>query len=123
MSELPPDRIHIQDLLVRCILGTNREEREKKQDVVINLSLWADLSLPAGTDRIEDTLDYRELKKRVVDLVEGSAFFLVEALAGAVADLCLENPKVEAVRVRVDKPGALRFARSVAVELFRRKKG
>ncbi len=123
MNELPPDKIHVQDLLLRCILGVNPEERVKKQDVVLNLTLWADLSLPARTDRIEDTLDYKKLKKRVVDLVEGSSFLLVEALAGAVADLCLEPPRVRAVRVRVDKPGALRFAKSVAVEIFREKRG
>ena len=122
MDDLPPDRIHVQDLLLRCILGVNPEEREKKQDVVINFTLWADLSHPAGTDRIEDTLDYKRLKKKVVDLVEGSSFHLVEALAGAVADLCLEDPRVKAARVRVDKPGALRFAKSVAVEVFRRGK-
>ncbi len=122
MNELPADKIHVQDLLLRCILGVNPEERVKKQDVVLNLTLWADLSLPARTDRIEDTLDYKNLKKRVVDLVEGSSFLLVEALAGAVADLCLEVPLVRAVRVRVDKPGALRFAKSVAVEIFREKK-
>ncbi len=121
MDDLPADKIHVQDLLLRCILGVNPEEREKKQDVVINLTLWADLARPAGTDRIEDTLDYKALKKRIVSLVEKSSFFLVEALAGAVARLCLEEPLVEAVRVRVDKPGALRFAKSVAVEVFRRK--
>ena len=121
MDDLPVDRILIQDLLLRCVLGVNPEERGKRQDVVLNVTLWVDLSLPGRTDRIEDTLDYKSLKKGLVRLVEGSSFCLVEALAEAAARLCLEAPRARAVTVRVDKPGALRFARSVAVEIHRRR--
>lgn len=113
------DRILIQDLLVRCIIGVNEEERHQKQDVVINLSLTTDLSKPGKSDRIEDTVDYRAIKKQVMALAENSRFYLVEALAEAAAAVCLANPAVTAVTVRVDKPGALRFAKSVAVEIER----
>ncbi len=113
------DRILITDLSARCIIGVNEEERHVKQDVVINITLVADLGKPCRTDRLEDTVDYRALKKKVLDMVEGSNYFLVEALAGAVAEICLGEPAVSQAVVRVDKPGALSFARSVAVEIMR----
>lgn len=115
------DRIHIRDLCARCIIGVNREEREQKQEVVFNISLTCDLSAAAATDDLEKTVDYSRLKNRVVQFAEASDFYLIERLAGCVADLCLEDPRVSAVRVRVDKPGALTFARSVAVEIERTK--
>lgn len=115
----PLDRLHIQDLLVRCIVGINPDEREKEQDVIINVTLWADLRRACESDDFADTVDYRSLKKRIMTGVEASQDLLVERLAQRVADLCLESPGVERVRVRVDKPGALRFARSVAVEIDR----
>lgn len=116
------DRILIADLGLRCIIGVNEDERRDKQDVVINLALSADLSTACRSDRFEDTVDYRAIKKAIVALVEDSRFFLIEALAGAIADLCLKFPAVREVTVRVDKPLALRFARSVAVEIVRKRK-
>lgn len=113
------DRIVIGDLLVRCILGVNDGERREKQDVVINLAVYTDLEASGVSDRVEDTVDYRALKKRVLAMAESSSFHLEEALAHAVAALCLEHPRVQRVDVRVEKPGALRFARTVAVEISR----
>jgi len=115
------DRIHVRDLRLRCVLGIFPEERREKQDITVSIVLHADLRAAGRSDRIEDTVDYKEVKKRVVTLVEGSSSFLIEHLAQRVADLCLEEPRVEAVRVTIDKPGALRFARSVAVEIFRKR--
>ncbi len=115
------DRIRIYDLLVRCILGINEHERREKQDVVINLTLHADLREAGKNDRIEDTVDYRALKKRVLSLAEDSRYLLVEALAEAIAELCLAQHGVQQVDVCVEKPHALRFARSVAVEISRKR--
>jgi FolB domain-containing protein len=113
------DRIIISDLRSRCIVGINAEERREKQDVTFTISIYADLKRPGQTDRFEDAVDYRSIKKRVLHLIENSSYFLLEALAEAVANLCLGTPGVIKVQVRVDKPSALRFARSVAVEIVR----
>ena len=113
------DRIHITDLQLRCIIGIYPEERREAQEVCLNLTLFCDLR-PAGvTDAIADTVDYKAVKGRVRALVEGSRFQLLEKLATEVARCCLETAGVTKVQVRVDKPGALRFARSVAVEIER----
>jgi FolB domain-containing protein len=116
------DKITIHDLAARCIIGMNGDERREKQDVLINISLYADLRQAGISDRIEDTVDYRALKKKVLTLVEGSNFYLIEALADAIAQICLVNPAVETVSVKVGKPSALRFARSVEVEITRGRK-
>jgi len=113
------DKIHIKDLMIRCIIGLNDWEREKKQDVLINITLYADLAAAGQSDRIEDTVDYKAIKQKVVDMVEASSYMLVERLAQHVAEICLENPRVQRVKVMIDKTGALRFARSVGVEITR----
>lgn len=119
MAESCLDQIHIHDLLMRCIIGIYEDERREQQDVCINITLRADLSRACLSDDITDTVDYKTIKKRVIEMVEGSSFFLVERLAQRIADLCLENDAVEEVRVRVAKPGALRFARTVEVDIVR----
>ena len=75
------DRVYIRDLLVRCIIGVNDNERRAKQDVVINIILYADLTKPGRTDRIEDSVNYRTVKQEIITLVEKSSYYLVEKLA------------------------------------------
>ena len=116
------DRILIRDLALRCIIGVQDAERREKQDVVINLELEADLAAAGASDDLGDTVDYKALKKRIIALVEGSRFKLVESLAEAIARTALEDPKLHRVKVRVEKPGALRFARSVGVEMERERR-
>jgi FolB domain-containing protein len=122
MSEPEQDQIHIRDLLLRCILGLREWERNQPQNVNLNIDLYTDLRRSGGSDRIEDTVDYVAIKKKVIDLVENSSFFLMERLAQRVAEVCLEDANVEKVRVLLDKPGALRFARTVSVEIVRDRK-
>lgn len=113
------DQIQIKDLLLRTIIGINEEERRNRQDVLINLMLQVD-TRPAGeSDDIDQAVNYRTLTKRIIQLVETSQFYLVEKLAAEIAAICLDDPRVERVRVTVEKPGALRFARSVGVTIER----
>lgn len=116
---IPPDRVLIRDLRVRVLVGIFPEERRHKQDVVINLSLHADLRRAGRTDCIDDTVDYKAIKTRILSLVADRQYDLVEKLAADVAEICLATDDVEAVRVMVEKPGALRFTWSVGVEIFR----
>ncbi len=114
------DRIHITDLLVRGMVGVNPDERDNPQDVLINLSLWADTRPAAASDDIEDAVNYRSVAKAVITHVEGGKPMLVERLAQEIADVCLAaDERVEEVEVTVEKPGALRFAGSVGVTIRR----
>lgn len=115
------DKIHIRDILLRGIIGINPEEREKKQDILINICLEADLKEACYSDDINDTVDYKEIKQKIIGLVEESSFFLVEKLCQEIADLCLSYQRVRRVKVLVEKPTALRFARTVGVEITREK--
>jgi dihydroneopterin aldolase/D-erythro-7,8-dihydroneopterin triphosphate epimerase len=116
------DKIYIRDLGLRCIIGINPEERKEKQTVLINVTLHCNLEKAGKTDDINNTIDYKSLKQGILALVEGSSFFLIEALAQNIAELCLRQEGVAEAKVTVDKPGALRYARSVAVEICRKKR-
>lgn len=123
MSEHPAqcDKIYIRDLSVRCLIGINEDERIEKQDVIINIILYTDLKKAGQTDRIEDAVNYKTVKKDILTLAEGSSYFLIEKLAEEISGICLGYTGIQKVNVMVDKPGALRHARSVAVEIIRMK--
>lgn len=117
------DRIFIRDLALRCIIGIYPEERREKQDILINVEMYADLRAAGRSDDLNDTVDYKAIKKAILKLVEGSSFQLIESLAERVAEIALANEKVEKVVVTIDKPGALRFAKASAVEITRERNG
>jgi D-erythro-7,8-dihydroneopterin triphosphate epimerase len=116
------DRMHIRDLEVACIIGTMPKERTAPQAVRLCITLECDLATAGRSDRIEDTVNYRDLKNELVAFLEQSRFFLIEKMADEVAQICLADPRVLAVDVTVDKPGALTSTRSVAVQI-RRERG
>ncbi len=115
------DQIHIKELLVRTIIGINPEERVKRQDVLINITMFADLRTAAASDDIADAVNYKTIAKQVIEMVENSQFYLVEKMASEIIAICLADTRVERAIVSVEKPGALRFARSVGVTIDRKR--
>jgi FolB domain-containing protein len=113
------DKIIVKDLLLRGIIGLNDWEREKKQDILINLTLFTDMRAAGRSDDAADILNYRTITKAIIEYVESSEHYLVEALATAIARICVVDHDAARAIVRVEKPGALRFAESVGVEIER----
>ncbi|MCB9771945.1 MAG: dihydroneopterin aldolase [Candidatus Omnitrophica bacterium] len=113
--------IRITDLKLQTIIGINAWERKLKQDIIINVFLDFDSSKAAKSDNIKDTLDYKALKKQIMTFIRSSKFFLLEKLVEEVLTLIMSDPKVLKATVRIDKPKALRFAKSVSIESSRTK--
>ncbi|MBN1429076.1 MAG: dihydroneopterin aldolase [Anaerolineae bacterium] len=113
------DKIIIKGLLLRAIIGIEEWERRDKQDILIDLTLFTDAGEAGQRDDVNATLNYRTITKAIIRHVEESQYQLVEALATAIARVCVVDFQVPRVIVRVEKPGALRFARSVGIEIER----
>jgi dihydroneopterin aldolase len=107
--------IFLHDLRIKAIVGIWDWERKLRQTVSIDLEMGADIRKAAATDKIEDTLDYKQLAKRVQQFVEDSEFRLVETLAENIAQIILQEFNVPWVIVKVNKPGAIRGSRDVGV--------
>lgn len=113
------DKIFINNLVARGIIGINDWEREKPQEIRINIILFADLIVAGELDDISKSINYKTVAKKTISLAESAQRYTVEALASDIAKLCLKEPGVLKVRVRVEKPGAVRFSESVGVEIER----
>ena len=113
------DIIYIEDLRVKTIIGIFDWERETKQEVSIDIEFPFDCKKAAKNDSIEDTLDYKKICKAVIKYVEESSFQLQESLIEGIADLIKTNFEVESVKLRISKPGALRGAKDVGINIER----
>ena len=114
-------RLKISDLLLRTVIGDNQWERGVKQDVVINVSCEFDATAAVASDKLEDTVNYKAMKKRIIAEVEGSSYRLLEKLTSQVLAIVMEDARVLCATVRVDKPQALRYAKSVSIEMSSRR--
>ena len=118
MREL--DRIFIRDLVVRGIVGINPDEREHVQDITVNVTMWADTRPAARSDDIADAVNYRTVAKAMIAHIRDGEPFLVERLVEELARICFESdPRVVEAEVSVEKPGAVRYARSVGIAIRR----
>ena len=115
------DQILITDLIARGIIGVNDWEREKPQEILINIVVFADLRNAGTTDDLQYSVNYRTITKKALAHAESAKRFTVEALAADLAKICLQENGVLKVRVRVEKPAAARFAQSVGVEIERQR--
>jgi 7,8-dihydroneopterin aldolase/epimerase/oxygenase len=114
------DKIFLSALTVECIVGIWEWERRVKQTVIIDLEMAADIRRAAASDRIEDTIDYKKVAKRLLQFVGDSQFNLVETLAEQIARVVVTEFGVSWVKVRLNKQGAIRGARDVGIEIERR---
>jgi FolB domain-containing protein len=114
------DQIHIFDLAVTGIVGIKPDERVNPQQILVNVTMWADTSAAAQSDDIRDAANYRTISKAIIAHIEQGEPMLVERLVQEIADLVFATEAmVQEVEVRVEKPGALRHARSVGITIHR----
>ncbi len=113
------DIIYIHDLRVETVIGVFDWERRIRQTVVFDIEMAADVARAAASDRLEDTLDYKSIAKRIKQFVADSDFQLVETLAERVAAVVLDEYPVPWIRLKVNKRGAVRDARDIGVVIER----
>lgn len=113
------DKVFIKNILARGIIGVNDWERNKPQNILINIDLYTEIRDHSANDSIDECVDYSKVTKKVIHHAESAMRFTVEALAEDIAQICFDDPKVLKITVRVEKPGAVRFSDSVGVEIVR----
>jgi dihydroneopterin aldolase len=113
------DRVFIEGLEIDALIGIYDWERRIRQTLVFDIEMGFDNRLPAASDNIADTLDYKAVSKRLIEFVSASDFGLVETLAERCAQLVLDEFAVRHVRLKLSKPGAVRGARAVGVIIER----
>ena len=119
MSVTPTDSIFLRGLECQCIIGFIDWERQVPQTVVIDLELPCDCGRAATRDDVADTVDYKRVAKRVLAWVGESQFKLLETLAERLSRLLIEEFALDWVRLRINKPGAIRHSRDVGVAIER----
>ena len=113
------DRIFLSEMKIETTVGIWEWEKRIKQQVIIDIEMSANIKKAAATDQIEDTLNYKAVAKSVRKLVEESSFQLVETMAEKISELVIGEHNVSWVKVKVNKPGAIRGSKGVGIIIER----
>lgn len=104
-----------------CNIGVTEEERTREQEIIVHVTMYADLHKACICDRLEETINYSTVEKEIQALIARSSCALIECLAELIAQLCLNKPKTRKVKVTVEKPEALTYSASAGVTIVRSK--
>ena len=113
------DIVFIEALEIDTVIGIYDWERQITQKVVLDVEMAFDNRRPAASDDIVDTLNYKDVSKRLIAFVGESNFGLVESLAERCADIIREEFGVPWLRLKLSKPGAVTGSRAVGVIIER----
>ena len=111
--------IKIKNLKMRAIIGFNDWEREKKQEICINLSMTTDDETAAVSDSPDDCINYKQIKNKVIEGIENTEYYLLEKMASSILEIVMREERLKSATVEIDKPQALRFAESVSITMTR----
>lgn len=118
---LKGDKIYVEDLRVKATIGIFDWEKKIKQEVSISYEIPHDNKKAAAADVIEATTDYKSITKAIIAFVESNKFELVETFAERIAEMVIKDFNIAEIRLRVSKPGALRYSKDVGVIIERNK--
>ncbi|WP_028973242.1 dihydroneopterin aldolase [Spirochaeta cellobiosiphila] len=114
------DKVFIKNLKVPCLVGIYPHEREAPQELLLNITLGTTITEAARLDELSLSIDYEEMKNKVIDYIRSTEFFLLETLAEKTAAFCLEHPLAEEVTLSIEKVGIFPDCESVGIEITRR---
>lgn len=121
VSKAQSDRIYVESIRGSALIGIYPHERRRRQPVLVTLEFPCDAARAAARDRMEDAVDYDVLTKETIRFARKSSYFLIETLADRLAAHLLSVSRIPWIRLSLVKPKALASARSVRIEIFRKR--
>ena len=126
-SALALRHVFLRDMILPASIGVYPHEHRAPQRVRINVDLGVEddgarlLSRArVGRDKLSRVVDYEKVAQAVRSIVSAGHVRLAETLAERIAETCLRDPRVQLVRVRIEKLDIFPDAASAGVEIERR---
>jgi len=111
--------VFVRDLELDALIGVYTHEKSAHQPIIVNIDLTVDEGLEPSEDDLTNVVCYETIVKKVKSIIGDGHIGLVETLAERIAERSLEDKRVAAVRIRIEKLNAIAEARSVGVEIER----
>jgi len=125
--ELKPDNkkssirrtVFIKDFIIQEIIGIHEHEKTKKQKIKFNIVVDVNQNTVPDEKDIKSIVDYEKITNKLENLVKNKKYNFLESLAEDSFKEIFEDKRINSVKIKIEKPDAIKNADSVGVEVFK----
>ena len=114
--------VFIKDLIIQEIIGIHKHEKIKKQKIKFNIVIDVDQDTLPAEDDIKSIIDYEKIINKLENLANKKKYNFIESLVEDSFKEIFEDKRINSVTIKIEKPGAIKNAKSVGVEVFKTRK-
>ena len=114
--------VFIKDFIINEIIGIHEHEKIKKQKIVFNIIIDVDQNTIANENDIKSVVDYEKITNKLKNLAKNKQYNFLESLAEDSFDEIFKDKRINSVKVKIEKPDAIKNAGSVGIEVFKTRK-
>jgi len=114
--------VFIKDFIIEEIIGVHEHEKQKKQQIKFNILLDIDQNSVPNEKDIKSIVDYEKITNKLVNLTKNKKYNFLESLAEDSFKEIFEDKRINSIKIKIEKPEAIKNAESVGVEVFKTRK-
>ena len=111
--------VFIKDFVVQEIIGIHEHEKLKKQKIKFNIVLDVNQSTIPNEQDIKSIVDYEKITIELESLTKNKKYNFLESLAEDSFKEIFKDERINSVKIKIEKPDAIKNAKSVGVEVFK----
>ena len=114
--------VFINDFIIEEIIGIHKHEKIKKQKIKFNIILDIDQSTIPDEKNIKSIIDYEKVTNKLEKLAKSKKYNFLESLIEDSFNEVFEDKRIKSASIKIEKPEAIKNAKSVGVEVFKTRK-
>ena len=114
--------VFIKDFIIEEIIGIHEHEKVKKQKIIFNVIIDVDQNTIPSEKNIKSIIDYEKITNKLENLTKSKKYNFLETLAEDSFREIFEDKRINSVKIKIEKPDAIKNAGSVGVEVFKTRK-
>ena len=111
--------IFIKDFIIHEIIGIHDHEKEKKQKIKFNIVIDVNQNTLPNEKDLRSIINYEKITKKLENLVKNKKYNFLESLAEDSFVEIFEDKRINSVKIKIEKPDAIKNASSAGVEIFK----
>jgi len=111
--------IFIKDFIIHEIIGIHDHEKEKKQKIKFNIVIDVNQNTLPNEQDLKSIINYEKITKKLENLVKNKKYNFLESLAEDSFVEIFEDKRISSVKIKIEKPDAIKNASSAGVEIFK----
>ncbi len=114
--------VFIKDFIIEEIIGIHEHEKIKKQKIKFNIALDVNQSTTPNEKDIKSIVDYEKIANKLENLAKNKKYNFLESLVEDSFKEIFDDKRINSVTIKIEKPEAIKNAKSVGVEVFKTRK-